>query len=572
MQQDNNHIENKLRQLENQQLPDLSAMDVHWKEMQNIVQPHISTSTPFILKNIFWKIGAACLIGVIFLIVNNGNKKQEELIFKDDASSKPGKEILANSLQPALLNSNTINPYVPVVKKLLTKQHSKNRDVLIVGTTNKDSLSASFFVSKDSAIKTVGLSAVAKKEMLNNLIAPIKKNSEIFTIDNTKDTTIKCKEGSVLVIPSHTFNTKDSVIFEVKEFYDYGDMVANGLTTMSDNQQLITGGMIYLSAKVNGKEITVNPEKEIRVFIPNLTAKDSMQIFEGVKGVGGDTVANNLSMQNNINWQLTRYRIDSPVLKMFIRAIDLKDDQAAYTTSYNGKTKAVFYRAIQSVYSKEELKVILQKKYGEYYDKIKVRKQWERNLFLKKVESTEEEYYQVAYNSYGVGDTAELLPFTIKINKLQPIDTVYKVVRWINIGSKDVRRPNFSANILSDIGEKYSIGLNKLGWINCDRFFKYPGKKTDFVVDLKDSSFNYITYLVFENFKSIMQAGQTGNYAVFQNVPVGEPVKIVSIGIRDGKTMAVVKNTITGNNILSDLQFESTTSSELKYTLSKIEK
>jgi hypothetical protein len=408
--------------------------------------------------------------------------------------------------------------------------------------------------------------------MLSNLIAPIKKTGEIFAVDNTKDTIIKCKEGSVLIIPSHTFNTKDSVIFEVKEFYNYGDMIANGLTTMSDNQQLITGGMIYLSAKVKGKEIAVNPEKEIRVFIPNLTAKDSMQIFEGVKKRDGDTVANNFSIQNNINWQLTRYRIDSPVLKMFIRAIDLKDDQAAYTTTYNGKTKAVFYRATQSVYSKDELKVILQKKYGEYYDKIRVRKQWERNLLFKKVESTEEEYYQVAYNSYGVGDTAELLPFTIKINKLEPIDTVYKIVRWINTGYIDLRRPNFPPNTLANIGEKYSIGLNKLGWINCDRFYKYPGKKTDFVVDLKDSSFNYITYLVFENFKSIMQSGERGNYAVFSDVPIGEPVKVISIGIRDGKTMAVVKNTITGNSILSDLQFESTTSSELKYTLSKIEK
>jgi hypothetical protein len=571
MQQDNNHIENKLRQLENQQLPDLSAMDVHWKEMKNLVQPYLPKAKPLIPKNIFWMIGAACLVGVVLLILNWGSEKQNQLFFADDVNTKQETEILSDTLQQALLKNDSVKLYVPNSKKLLTSQHVNQPNILIASKANINSLSANFIINKDSSTKIIGLSVTAKKEMLSNLIAPIKKTAEIFAVDNTKDTIIKCKEGSVLIIPSHAFNTKDSVIFEVKEFYNYGDMVANGLTTMSDNQQLITGGMIYLSAKVKGKEITVNPEKEIRVFIPNLTAKDSMQIFEGVKKMDGDTVANNLSIQNNINWKLTRYRIDSPVLKMFIRAIDLKDDQVAYTT-YNGKTKAVFYRAIQSVYSKEELKIILQKKYGEYYDKIRVRKQWERNLLFKKVESTEEEFYQVAYNSYGVGDTAELLPFTIKINKLEPIDTVYKIIRWINTGYIDVRRPNFPPNTLANIGEKYSIGLNKLGWINCDRFFKYPGKKTDFVVDLKDSSFNYITYLVFENFKSIMQSSERGNYAVFSDVPVGEPVKVISIGIRNGKTMAVVKNTITGNSILNDLQFESTTSSELKYTLSKLEK
>jgi hypothetical protein len=572
MQQDNNHIENKLRQLENQQLPDLSAMDVHWKEMKNLVQPYLPKAKPLIPKNIFWMIGAACLVGVVLLILNWGSEKQSQLFFADDANTKQETEILSDTLQQALLKNDSVKLYVPNSKKLLTSQHVNQPNILIASKANIDSLSANFIINKDSSTKIIGLSVTAKKEMLSNLIAPIKKTAEIFAVDNTKDTIIKCKEGSVLIIPSHAFNTKDSVIFEVKEFYNYGDMVTNGLTTMSDNQQLITGGMIYLSAKVNGKEIAVNPEKEIRVFIPNLTAKDSMQIFEGVVKNKEDTVSAKLSKQDKINWQLTRYRIDSPVLKMFVRAIDLKDDHIDYTTTYNGKTKAVFYRATQSVYSKEELKVILQKKYGGYYDKIRVRKQWERNLLFKKVESTEEEYYQVAYNSYGVGDTAELQPFTIKINKLEPIDTVYKIVRWINTGYKDVRRPDFPSNTLNEIGEKYSIGLNKLGWINCDRFFKYPGKKIDFVVDLKDSSFNYITYLVFENFKSIMQSGERGNYAVFSDVPVGEPVKVISIGIRNGKTMAVVKNTITGNSILNDLQFESTTSSELKYTLSKLEK
>ena len=39
MQQDKNNIENKLRQLENQQLPDLSQMDGHWKAMGQLLSP-----------------------------------------------------------------------------------------------------------------------------------------------------------------------------------------------------------------------------------------------------------------------------------------------------------------------------------------------------------------------------------------------------------------------------------------------------------------------------------------------------------------------------------------------------
>src|SRR5882757_9251933 len=41
MQQDNNDIENNLRQLENQQLPDLSNMDKHWQQMQQMLSADI---------------------------------------------------------------------------------------------------------------------------------------------------------------------------------------------------------------------------------------------------------------------------------------------------------------------------------------------------------------------------------------------------------------------------------------------------------------------------------------------------------------------------------------------------
>jgi hypothetical protein len=108
MQQDNNHIENKLRQLENQQLPDLSAMDVHWKEMKNLVQSYLPKAKPLIPKNIFWMIGAACLVGVVLLILNWGTEKQNQLIFAGDANTKQKKEILSDTLLQALLKNDSV--------------------------------------------------------------------------------------------------------------------------------------------------------------------------------------------------------------------------------------------------------------------------------------------------------------------------------------------------------------------------------------------------------------------------------------------------------------------------------
>ncbi len=567
MQQDNNNIENQLRQLENQQLPDLSQMDAHWKQMQAVLPAYLPKAKPLISKAGWWFTGAAVLVCAIILItykgasIKNATIATESKIEQNNAIVKTDTTIASTS---TINNNSASQKIISILKQSI----NNNRKVTII---KLDAAISDSVVIRNEPAKKDALSFGEKQAMLNNLMASLQKKQELFAIDNTKDTTVICNEGSVVFIPANSFDTKDSVVFEVKEFYKYADMVANGLTTMSDNRQLVTGGMLYICAKVKGREVLINPGKEIRVFIPDLTPKDSMEIFEGVTKNTVDTIASNLAQQSKINWQLTRVRIDSPVLKMFIRAIDLKDDNIHYTV-YNGKTKAVFYRSTKSVYSKDELKAVLQKKYGDYYDKIRVRRLWKRDLLFQKIDAVEEEYYHLVYNSYGVGDTAELLPLTIKINKLEPIDTVYKVVQWVNKGFKDMRQPNFPANTLTNIGEKYSIGINKLGWINCDRFFKYPGKTGVFIVDLKDSSFNYMTFMVFENFKSIMQAGVNGNYAIFDNVPVGEPVKIISVGIKDGQTVSVVKNTVITEGIYKDLSFEPTSALDFKYALGKIEK
>jgi len=570
MQQDNNHIENRLRQLENQQLPDLSAMDAHWQQMHHIMQPQIAKLKPLNGKAWLWVAVAACLLGLIILMPKNIDKENKLI----NENIKPNTEITTEkvdslSILPSTATTNLLNT---TTKKIVGHLSSLAQQAAYRQEIKNDTV-APIVIGKDWAKNISSLSPAETKMILNNLISSIQKGSNFFTISNLKDTVILANEGTAIFVPAHSFDTKDSIVFEIKEFYKYSDIIANGLTTMSDDKQLVSGGMIYLSAKVKGKDVTMNPQKEIRVFIPNLTVKDSMQIFDGVqygKNVGGDTLATDFAWQNKVNWQLSKVRVDSPILKMFIRAIDLKDDLIRYT-EYNGKTKAVFFRSTKSVYSKDELKVILQKKYGDYYDKIRVRKLWERNLLFKKVDATEMEYYEVAYNSYGVGDTAELLPSTVKFNKLDPIDTVYKVVNWKFMGYRDNKQFSPSGAMLKIVGEKYSIAINKLGWLNCDRFYGDNTPKLEVAVDLKDSASNYVTYLIFDKFKSMMQGVHTGNYVRFPNVPVGSAVKIISIGVKEGKIVAAIKSVGTFDQTINNLQFEPVSSIELKSSLNKLD-
>jgi hypothetical protein len=593
MPQENNNIENNFSTLENEAEADLSQIDAHWAQMKNTLTMH--TANTSIPKKWLWaSVPIICTIVLLFFFVNkknNNNEKpfaenltviKENKIFNDTATVQiksidtikqsnviaiPKKRTVIFSTQKnKFTTSKSLNKTPPnVILNYEVANNEKVQEIKVVNISTPQ--------NKDSSKIDKDLEQKQKLEILNDFITKIKKKGELFTINNLRDTTIKAAEGTVFYIPMNTFNTKDSVVFEVKEFYKYSDMIANGLTTMADDKQLISGGMLSLTAKVKGNEVAMNPSKEIRVFIPNLTAKDSMEIFEGKKKETQDFYSKNTNImtQNNINWQLSKVRIDSAVLKMFIRAIDLKDDHIEYTTTYNNKTKAVFRRAIASSFSKSELLVILRKKYGDYYDKIRVHNQWKHDLLFRNNESLEEEYYHLAYNSWGVGDTAELLPSTIRIYKLKPIDTVYKVYKWITKGYATINKPYLSSNTLSLIGEKYSIGISKLGWINCDRFNNYRGKKSDFIIDLKDSANSYFTYLVFDKYKSIMTGQNSGNMVVFPNIPVGAYGRIISVGIKNGKTISAMKRIKTSTSILSDLPFEETSPKIFKDSLKDLD-
>lgn len=79
----------------------------------------------------------------------------------------------------------------------------------------------------------------------------------------------------------------------------------------------------------------------------------------------------------------------------------------------------------------------------------------------------------------------------------------------------------------------FPLTSNRLGWINCDKFYNDKSPKIDFVITInKDTKAN--VYLVFENINSIMPyTFKENNKFHFNNVPKGMAVKVV--GIYDAK-------------------------------------
>ncbi len=109
----------------------------------------------------------------------------------------------------------------------------------------------------------------------------------------------------------------------------------------------------------------------------------------------------------------------------------------------------------------------------------------------------------------------------------------------------------------SVINKRYGVDINRLGWINCDRFYNEPGPRTELIVDLGGNADYWNTFLVFEKYASIMSpSSKTDNTARFSNVKEGEPAKIIVIGVKKGKLVTAMQNVTISRTPVTNLHFE----------------
>jgi hypothetical protein len=116
--------------------------------------------------------------------------------------------------------------------------------------------------------------------------------------------------------------------------------------------------------------------------------------------------------------------------------------------------------------------------------------------------------------------------------------------------------------------QKFGVNINRLGWINCDRFDNDSRPKLELVVDIGDNPDNYNTLLVFDNFASIMRpSSKNGTTIRFLNLPEGEPARVVSVGIRNDKSVTAMQKVTISKTPVSNLNFEEVSPSAFKNKL-----
>jgi hypothetical protein len=582
-------------------------MDAHWKLMQTALSP---ASTPpgkrtshNNLKRLLFAAGIAALLTGIYFV------NQQYNTIKTAKKSGTNASVVENA---GRLTATVIDTPVKKIVILKTNQVTPSFKVKVRSVSPLIKIDSLISIERSDTVIQVVATLNNTPASLASFYVSIQKPVQQFIISAARGGEIICKEGTKIFIPPAAFidaNSKyleGNVTINVQEFYKYSDMIAANLTTTSDGRQLVTGGMIKLTAVQNNRPLQLRNDKAVELSMPAKTYDAEMELFLAdermqdnkiIEAVGNTTNSRDTAAIGNfygrtLNWQLAN-RIKQLQFDGKTNFLNMVDEPVRVRETRK-KRIGVFHVTDELPMTEEEAKKLLQDKYGNYYDVIKVKKiKTERNILFSKA----------WIERKHIGDSVKLtVDQAIRwhyINKNDSAFYVQKVkadsIRFIQLQSFTTNsfwKLNMMANTFRDtlnskhildslnavylerqqVEQTYNFSIKKMGWINCDRFYKYENK-SDFVIDLPADvqADKFVTQLVFTNIRSVMPGEFYQNKIGFLNIPVNMPVYLVGLGERNGKVVSFIQSFKTSKKNVSVTSFEETTPEAFKEKLKQLD-
>lgn len=132
---------------------------------------------------------------------------------------------------------------------------------------------------------------------LRELYSQTATQSGFYQLEPNNDHLLQCPKGTLLHIPRNAFvdaasgeSVSQTVQVELKEVYNRSDYVNSNLPTVSNGQQLVAGGAVYIDATAAGRRLKLAPGKDIYIeFAPNRNIEThDMQLYHGSSNDKGE--------------------------------------------------------------------------------------------------------------------------------------------------------------------------------------------------------------------------------------------------------------------------------------------
>lgn len=454
-------------------------------------------------------------------------------------------------------------------------------------------------------------------ESLAALMAELNEDrTQTFTLQGDEGGRLKGKAGTNVWVEPHTFRFADGshpqtpITLSLKEAYGYEEMILDGLSTHSDGNLLETGGMIYLEASADGQALQIGPGSDIVVGMPTQKQLPGMQLFMGEQNTAGQ-VANwtptQQAFRTGFNEMLAALPPKPKLAHEWIKppkpAIDYSNEPVRPRKPFKPNepnkpaAEATYYKAGilrklvigKSRLAKKEAKLLAQKmkdydrkmeryqkrkatydmamlKYNEEVSTFDQRhKEWQEGLEKQKIDFRDSPEFK---NYLARKEKSQLARFKQYEKELAAWEAS-KAQRLLDYEEKYGDQIVASASL----SLQYFYRVNKLGWINCDRFYNIPPEEKMNLAVADDDEEKEEIFVLFKDIKSMMKAKQQAGSKAYltQAVPKDAAIRIVGIKVKNGKAHLAIKDTTAGASSLHQLTYQATSLKMIREALQNLD-
>jgi OmpA family len=440
-----------------------------------------------------------------------------------------------------------------------------------------------------------------KPKNMTQLYQQLAVKTQIFKINTNRDTILRGEKGTRLFIPKGAFvgiSDNSVVDFQLKECYDFSDMIGENLTTMDGDKMLRTGGMIYTEATANGKKLELKNSIEVE-FASKESKEPNMQLFTGARNMSRNGAMNwtPLNTSNKAQISVPKSNIPSDdVLKSKIYSRD-----GAQFMPYLVMTDAKKPLTLQEICNISEcstLDINMEKPSFRGVDlftqtnsayKVNVKSDSKNKLssqcgalllYLQDrpeksklpMERIHFEAFYDAYFLYGVKTLEDLRKqnsyswdslMVIRKNLMKSYETsLIQAMKQDSINT--VRRAESIKREQERIVFESKFSFPQLGWYNLDKYLSSSLVKVE--TDVVGSSNSDVKFIL-KNRKSLLGSSLTPDSKnIVGTVPINEPCVLIGLKIENGQTYLAVLE-LNGANLKVSLNFEALSPQEIKKKL-----
>lgn len=333
-----------------------------------------------------------------------------------------------------------------------------------------------------------------------------------FWVDPTKTERFETKGGMRFTIPNSALPTSNpsQVKIIIKEYLTLGDMLANRITTTSNDQLIGTAGSFQIYAIQGPDTLNLKLQIPITVEIPTDSVIQGMQAFDG-----------RFNSRGHLNWNTTQgSRVWGGQRPLLPGARRIPKPIIPTLTFWN-----------RLLWKKDrELKFCLG------LDKRAQLPPNAQNLLKEMRENNQRKFEKEDLVSLK---TEQLMENAQKSGDFTDVDGKYLI---------------------------YTMTIERFGYINCDRFINEVRPLFSLEVGKIQTEEDYM--LIFPTLQSVMPVYDNGQTRFFPNVPDGLPVKLICFKMEKGKIYYGEKQfTLDINSPIAEVKLEETPLGKLSEAL-----